>query len=662
MLMPNSRETFRFADFELDVAAYELRRGGRPIRLERQPMDVLMLLVERRGALVSHAEIADRLWGKDVFVDVETGIHTAVRKIRQALRDSRERPVFVETVSGKGYRFVAAVEVVPTSVRSAAPATAGEPGHADSGEVATGRSATPSGELKRAGESTPPPVPLASNAPGTVLVASSNRMRVVAGVFSVVVLTGLFAWTRLGGGSTGSRINLAVLPFDNLTGDPEREYVVGGLTEETSASLAQIDQLRLSVKGHTLRYKGTTKTVGEIGQELGVDYLVEGALGGEAGRLRLIAKLIRVRDQEVVWTQSFEREPTSLLGLQQELSTAIAEQIRLRLSSDRLTSRQTRNAAAYDLYLKARHLENRRTPETTARAIQHYERAIALDPDYALAWSGLAFTYAASAMNSDARPHAVWPKAREAAAQAIRANPELAEAHFVTGYVNWLLDWDWQAAEAELRRAIALDPSNAAAHRILGHALSQQGRQGEAQVSMRRARELEPFAPLTHALSAQVAYQARDFAAAVEHARRAIAVDSQLWIGYIELGQVYAQTGDNERALEAFADAGSLSGNNSKALSFTGHLLAKMGRIGEAREVLRTLETISRERYVPPYAMAFVHAGLGERDAAFERLDQAYDERDVHLIFLPVDPNWDAFRADPRFQALLVRCRFTAGS
>src|SRR4029453_3999911 len=149
-----------------------------------------------------------------------------------------------------------------------------------------------------------------------------------------------------------------------------------------------------------------------------------------------------------------------------------------------------------------------------------------------------------------------------------------------------------------------------------------------------------------------VAYQARDFAAAVEHARRAIAVDSQLWIGYIELGQVYAQTGDNERALEAFADAGSLSDNNRKAPSFTGPLLAKVGRIGEAREVLRTLETISRERYVPPYAMAFVHAGLGERDAAFERLDQAYDERDVHLIFLPVDPNWDAFRADPRFQAL----------
>jgi Flp pilus assembly protein TadD len=179
---------------------------------------------------------------------------------------------------------------------------------------------------------------------------------------------------------------------------------------------------------------------------------------------------------------------------------------------------------------------------------------------------------------------------------------------------------------------------------------------------MRRARELEPFSPITHALSAQVAYQARDFAAAVEHARRAIAVDSQLWIGYIELGQVYAQTGDKERALEAFADAGRFSGNNSKALSFTGHLLAKMGRVGEAREVLRTLETISRERYVPPYAMAFVHAGLDERDAAFEKLDKAYDERDVHLIFLPVDPNWDAFRADPRFQALLVRCRFTAGS
>jgi DNA-binding winged helix-turn-helix (wHTH) protein/tetratricopeptide (TPR) repeat protein len=599
-------------------------------------MDVLTLLVQRRGVLVSHAEIIDLLWGKDVFVDVETGIHTAIRKIRQALRDSREQPVYVETVSGKGYRFSAAVEVVPASARSPSRATAGEPGRAPSGERTTGASILTPAELKSEGESTPTP---AASGPKTrtVFTKSPNRMRVVAAVAIVAVLTGLIAWSRLRSGATGSRVAIAVLPFDNLTGDPEREYLAGGLTEETSASLAQIDQQRLSVKAHTLRYKGTTKTVARLGRSSAstiwsrarsAERLVDCGLSRNSFGCEIRSSYGRSRSsasRRASWgcNRSSARPSPSRFGFG--------------CPRDRLTSRETGNAAAYDLYLKARYLENRRTPGSTARAIQHYERAIALDPDDGLAWSGLAFTYAASAMNSDARPHDVWPKAREAAAQAIRANPELAEAHFVTGYVNWLLDWDWQAAEAELRRAIALDPSNAAAHRILGHALSQQGRQGGAQLSMRRARELEPFAPLTHALSAQVAYQARDFAAAVEHARRAIAVDSQLWIGYIELGQVYAQTGDNERALEAFADAGRLSSNNSKALSFTGHLLARMGQVGEAREVLRTLETISRERYVAPYAMAFVHAGVGERDAAFESLDKAYDERDVRLIFLPVD-------------------------
>ena len=268
--------------------------------------------------------------------------------------------------------------------------------------------------------------------------------------------------------------------------------------------------------------------------------------------------------------------------------------------------------------------ESRRTPATNARAIEQYKRAIALDPNYALAWSSLAFTYAASAVNSDARPLEVWPRARDAAARAVRANPNLAEAQFAVGYVNWLLDWDWTAAETALRAARSLSiPSNAAAHRTLGHVLSQAGRHSEAEAAMRRARELEPLEPLSHALSAQVAFQARDYPAAVEHARRAVLLDSEFWIGYVQLGQAYEQTGETDLALEALSDAARFSGGNSKAISLRGYILAKSGRASEAREVLRTLEADSRERYVPPSAMALVHAGLGERDAVFEWLDKA---------------------------------------
>ena len=219
-----------------------------------------------------------------------------------------------------------------------------------------------------------------------------------------------------------------------------------------------------------------------------------------------------------------------------------------------------------------------------------------------------------------------------------------------------MLGWDWPAAEKALRVAIALDPGNAAVHRTLGHALSQAGRQSEAESAMRRGRELDPLAAQGHALSSQVAFQGRDYPAALEHARRAILLDSSLWIGYVMLGQAYAQTGETDLALEALSDAARFSGGNSKAISFRGYILAKTGRVSEAREVLRTLE--SREGYVPPYAMALVHAGLGDREAMFEWLEKAYDAHDIHLMYLPVDSKWELYRSDPRFVALLARCGF----
>jgi len=200
--------------------------------------------------------------------------------------------------------------------------------------------------------------------------------------------------------------------------------------------------------------------------------------------------------------------------------------------------------------------------------------------------------------------------------------------------VNWLFDWDWKAAEAGFRIAISLDPGNASAHRTLGHALSQTGRHNEAESEMRRAREIEPLDAINHALSSQVAFQTRQYSAAVEHARRTTRVDSEFWIGYMQLGQAYAQLGNTDLALEALTDAARLSGGNSKAVSLRGYVLAQTGRASEAREVLKRLEALSRERYGPPYAMAIVHAGLGEREAVFDWLDKAYAARDVHLIFL----------------------------
>ncbi|MEP7308074.1 MAG: winged helix-turn-helix domain-containing protein [Acidobacteriota bacterium] len=656
-----SPATFRFRDFELDVAAYQLRRLGRPVKIGRQAMDVLILLVERRRQLVSRTDIVDRLWGKDVFVDVETGVNTAISKVRQALRDSADAPAFVETVAGKGYRFIAPVEVVPhvrdVNLASTPPAPVLGREQPDEVETPVLVNAAESAGSARS-------TPLASVPPITPSWprARALTMALVMGLLAVAVVGVVVAWRRATSAAHATRVSLAVLPFENLSSDPERAYLATGLTEEIIALLGQIDPGQLSVKGRTLHYKGTTKTAAEIGRELSVDYLLEGAMRSEGGHVRVTATLTRVSDQEHVWSESYDREVKSLLALQQDVSAAMAQHVHLTLAPDRvsgLARRQTHNGEAYDAYLKARYFESRRTAATNAQAVAQYERALALDPDYALAWSGLAQVYGNSPINGDAPPLETGPRARDAAAHAIRSNPNLAEAQMAAGSVNWMLDWNWGAAEKALRLAIRLDSSNANGYLALGHVLSQAGRQGEADAAMRRARELEPLESMVVALSAQVAFQGRDYRAAVDHARRAVLMDSTFWIGSVQLAQAYEQIGETELSLTAATDAARFSGNNSKATSLRGYLLAKIGRTTEARAVLGQMEDAARQRFVPPYAMALVHAGLGERDAVFEWLEKAYAARDVHLIFLPVDAKWDPYRADPRFVALLARCGFT---
>ena len=629
MPTPDPAQTLRFLDFELDVAAYQLRHKGRPVRLERQPMDLLILLVQRRAQLVTREEIVQKLWGEGVFVDVETGVHTAIRKIRLALRDSPDAPACVETVTGKGYRFIAPVEVGP--VRSDPVAA---PARSDAVEVT-------------------PPAPPRRSTPVAL-----------AAILALALVAGLAAWAWVRGVKAPTRVTVAVLPFENMSGDAEREYLADGLAEETIAAFDQFDPERLGVIGRTstVAYKGTRKSLAEIGRELGADYLVEGSIRAEGARLRITSRLVRARDQTQVWSASFDREPTSVVALQRELSTAISRQIRHRLSPEglgALARRQTTDPEAYDLYLRGSYFWRQLSPRTNARAIEYFERAIALDPDYALAWAGIANVLVASPINSDVEPKAVLARVREASARAIQAAPDLPEALDARGTVAFQLDWDWAAAEKAFRSSIAKDPGDGLAHRMLGHVLSQLGRQAEGVEHLRRAREIEPLYAMNHAISSQVAFQGRDYEAAAEHARRAIALDPEFWIGYVQLAQACEQLGRHDAALEALGNAARFSGGNSKALSFRGHLLAAAGRTAEAREVLKTLEATARQRYVPPYAMALVHAGLGERDAALARLEEAYQARDVHLIFLPVDPKWDSYRDDPRFRSLVERCGFT---
>jgi len=463
-----------------------------------------------------------------------------------------------------------------------------------------------------------------------------------------------------------ARLTLAVLPVENLCAGSDHEYLAAGLTEEVIAVLGQVAPERIGVIGRTsmMAYKGTTKSLAEIGRELDAGFVVESSIRGEGGRVRVTAKLIRASDQVLIWSASYDSEPDSVLEFQRELSTAIAQQVQVRLSPerlDRLARRQTRNIDAYDLYLRGRYFWTQLSPLTTRRALEFYTRATEFDPDYTLAWCGLADAYSAGPINGDAPPLQVWPRASDAVAHAISIAPNLAEAQTSLGVLKFWLDWDWESAETAFGNAITLDPSYGQAPRTLAILLSHKGQHDAALRAAQRARELDPLDFVHQALSAQVAFNARDYPAAVAFARRAVVLDPEFWVGHYQLAQASVQLGEVDLAFVALQKAGQFSGGNSKAIALRGYLLAKVGRTEESREVLNTLEAIARERYVPPYATALVYGGLGQLDQALDWLDRAYDAHDVHLVLTPVDPKWDALRSDDRFLALIKRCGFTDG-
>lgn len=471
---------------------------------------------------------------------------------------------------------------------------------------------------------------------------------------------------EISGSSTqpaAGRVIIAVLPFENLSADPERDYLADGLTEEVIATLGQIDPGHIVVIGRTtmMAYKRARKTLAEIGRELDAPYLVESSIRSEGGHFRITSNLIRVAGQVQVWSMSYDSKPQSILEFQREISVAIGHQIRLQLSPERFSAiarRQTRNPEAYDLYLRGRYFWNLLSAVTTRRATEFFGRATMLDPQYALAWSGLADSYSASPINGDAPPLTVGPLAREAATRAITAAPDLAESQTSYAFMKFWIDWDWPSAEAAFRRAIELDPSYPLAHRLLGIVLAHKGHLEKAGNSMRRARELDPLLAGHHALSSQIAFMARDYSAALQFAKQSIAIDPEFWIGHMQLGQVFEQLGEPQHALDALNDAARLSGGNSKAIALRGYIFARTSRASEARQLLQMLEAAACERYVPPYATALIYAGLGEHDQALNWLDRAFDIRDVHLFFLPNDVKWDPLRQEPRFISLVKRCNF----
>lgn len=618
--MNHSKWTFE--EFELDVAAFQLRRRSRPVKLERIPLDLLILLVERPGHLVSREEIATRLWGNGVHVDAESGINTAIRKLRAALNDSAEQPALIETVPSKGYRFIG-----PVSVAGRSPVTA------------------------KISERPQRPWQVA----GFVTVLAVALAAVGAAVY--------YGGSRPGSPASAAPVTIAVLPFQNLSSDPEQEYFSDGLTEETIGALGRITPPRIRVIARTssMAYKGTRKPANQIGAELGANYIVESSVRRDPARIRITSRLIRVEDQVQVWTASYDRAPAGILGIQHEIGSAIAKQIGAEITSptgDLASRRTTEDPDAHDLYLRGKYYTYQRTPDSMRKSVDLFEAALQKDPSFALAHAGLAHTHIVQTLVSAANPVEQRKKARAAVDKALSLDPNLAEAHTAAGMASFFMDWEWEAAERSLRRAIGLDPNSATAHQFYAHLLSNWRRHDEAIAEIQKAREIDPLSPMMHTFAGGIFVMGRRYGDALPPLDQALALNPEFFPAHSVLGLLYQRTGNPDGAIEEFRKAYLLSGGNIVQLAYQGSVLGRMGRRAEAQQIIATMSQISQNRFVPPVAFAIVHEGLGDHDAAFQWLEKAYEERDVLLVFLFVDPRWDSLRPDARFQLLLRRCRF----
>jgi TolB-like protein/Flp pilus assembly protein TadD len=575
-----SSERVQFGQFVLDMGRYELTRAGKPVRMERIPMDLLILLVRENGRLISREEIIERLWGKGVYFDTDNSINTAVRKIRHTLGDISGNPQYVETVLGKGYRFKGRTVVSPV-----------------------------------------------------VEAAEIEAQR--------------------------SRIMLAILPFENLSGDPAQEYFSDGLSEETIMRLGQMSPHRMGVIARTssMAYKQTNKSVAQIGQELGVDYVLEGSVRREVDRVRITAQLIRVRDQIHVWAENYDRRLPGILDIHGEIGAAIAAEVKLKLVSEderQLSRTIHRDPEAHDHYLRGRYHYARSNLLDMQKAVEHFQRATERDPGYALAYSGLADALIVLPVTGDVAAHEAFPAAKTAIAQALRLDPDSAEAHTSDATIKFWFDWDFKRAETAARLAIKLNENYLLAHLYLAHVLSNVGRHDEALVAVQQALVLDPLSLITGAMRGQFLYHAGRDSESLEQFKTTLGMESRFWVGQICLAKTYEKLGMYSETLIACDRAWEFSAGNSEALSLAGYVHAVSGDRAKAEGKIQEMLERKKERYVPPYNLALVFAGLGETETALHWLGEAFEERDVHMTFLR-DHKWDGMRSNAQFQNLLSR-------
>jgi len=580
MEAPGSEKRFlRFGSFELDLRARELRNGSTRVRLQEQPFEILRLMLERPGDVVTRDELRQRLWPSGTFVDFEHSLNAAIKRLRATLGDDAECPRFVETVPRRGYRFIAGA--VDTDVARTVARSSNEP-----------------------------------------------------------------------------RVRLAVLPFSNLSDDSSQEYFSDGLTEELIAQLGPLcrGQVGIIARWSSMYFKGSLQRAREIGEALHSDYLLEGSTRRDGSRVRITARLIETASEAELWSETFDRNVSDWLSVQADVAGRVARSLMRELVLDaRQVEAPPHDPAAYQAYLKGQYYWAKPSDEGLQLALECMTEAVRLAPKFAAAHGMLARLRVAAAEYYHDIPCRALSLARESATRALEVDPTVSDAHAVLADVRRTVDADWAGAEAGYAEALALDASNETALRSYALMLALQSRQRDALTFAERARNLEPLCLAMNTWLAWTRYICRDYDGAISDCRYTLQVDPDLVGARRVLAASLLQIGRGEEAVAELETALNHADSHPVVLAWLAHLRAVMGNRDAALILLGRARALESSRYVPPFHLALVYTGLGEIDAAFAALDQAWLDRDPALAGLDADPRFRPLKSDSRFDALLAR-------
>lgn len=621
----NEQHVYELGPFRIDAHDRLLLREGRPIPLTAKAFDTLLVLVRRGGHLVEKAEMMKAVWG-DCFVE-DGNLAVTVSMLRKALGDEGEERRYIQTVAKRGYRLVEAVH-----------------------------------ELPKTDEPTPPP-PAAAQLPATRSKGGRVAKVLKIALLVTATLAGAATWMRLHNarGAVPQIRSLAVLPFRTLTPPSDsRDYLGLGMADALITRLGSTGRIVVRPTSAVAKYANGPLDPLAAGREQKVDAVLDGHIQSLSGTVRVTVQLLRVEDGASLWADSFEESLQRVFALEDAVAERIAGSMSIGLSGEqrrRMVRQQTEDPEAYQLYLRGRYFWNKRTKEGLQRSISYYDKAVAQDPKYALAYAGLADSYGLlgsygieSASQSD-------PRAKAAAVKALQLDDSLAEAHSSLGMIYFFDEWKWPLAEREFQRAIALNPNYSIAHTWYGLNLAALGRFDEALAQVRRAQALDPLSLIVDTDVGRILYLSRQYDQAIEAYHKVLDLDPSFGRAHTRLGMAYAAKRNYGPAEEEFKEALRLSGPDPYLYGLLGYTRARAGNGEIARQLLRELRERSQHEYVPPFSMALICIGLDDRQAALDWLEKGYQDHSALMVYAKTDPLLDPLRSEPRFAALLQRMK-----